>query len=137
MDIKWNDEDKEYVVIIRPQTVQSLVVTDAGEKKWVNNEYLYEEDSNNINMRRTFWGTAIRIFYDDHNALIRYYAGSLSKWKALVAGAGKKCNSCNTHKPFTEFYARTERTDGLSNMCKGCKIEADAAAYINRMRGRK
>ena len=33
----------------------------------------------------------------------------------------KKCNRCNTIKPYTEFHIRRASSDGLDNACKICR----------------
>ena len=33
---------------------------------------------------------------------------------------GKVCNTCNEHKPFSEFSKKRDSTDGLRSYCKSC-----------------
>lgn len=36
----------------------------------------------------------------------------------------KHCNTCNTTKPFSEFYSNPRAGDGKATQCKACEIEA-------------
>ncbi len=41
----------------------------------------------------------------------------------------KKCTSCDTVKPASDFHKHNKRSDGLQQECKKCKAEKQAKAY--------
>lgn len=122
-------DDNEYVLVLALNPEGMTALLDDGTTT-VLNESLKVGEDREARYRLSLYNHLLSTI-KNKRSVNEYYARSLAL-RAKHLAALRPCDTCLEAKPLDHFYKRSREADGIDNICKACRTEANALSYMKR-----